>query len=112
MKSTKSTFWNTLETLQRGPSSRLDAVKDEVKMLELLADYRFDVDFGWDMGRYVSVTCPFHEDRSPSASIDTEANRLHCFSCDRTWDVVDIVMQEEECSFIEAVGQLFEAYCE
>jgi hypothetical protein len=50
------------------------------------------------------VRCPFHDDKHPSASI--KWNRLHCFVCDKTWGPIDLVMEKEGLSFIEAVERL------
>jgi hypothetical protein len=34
------------------------------------------------------VHCPFHDDKNPSASIKDD--RLHCFVCNESWDILDI----------------------
>jgi DNA primase len=101
------TFWNR----QPDKSSRVAELKDEIPIDEVLADYGYDVEFGWtSSGRYISVACPYHDDSNASASIDTEANRLHCFACDQSWDVIDVVMQEEGVEFNEAIQMLEEGY--
>ena len=50
------------------------------------------------------VRCPFHDDTHPSASI--KWNRLHCFVCDKSWGPIDLLMEKEGLSFVEAVGRL------
>ena len=50
------------------------------------------------------VRCPFHEDLNPSASI--KRNRVHCFVCNKTWNPIDLVMERDGLSFINAVRRL------
>ena len=35
--------------------------------------------------------CPFHDDSSPSMTVDAIPDRFHCFGCGATGDVVDFV---------------------
>ena len=51
-----------------------------------------------------NVSCPFHDDKHPSASIKN--NRLHCFSCNKTWNPLDYVIEKEGISFQEAMLRL------
>lgn len=37
------------------------------------------------------MRCPFHPDRSPSARVYADQNKLYCFTCQRGWDVIDAV---------------------
>lgn len=48
--------------------------------------------------------CPFHGDKNPSMhKLD---NRVHCFSCHKTWDTIDYVRELEGLQFGEAVKYL------
>ena len=51
-----------------------------------------------------NISCPFHNDKHPSASIKN--NKLHCFTCNQTWDTIDIIQKKEGLGFIEAVKYL------
>jgi len=51
-----------------------------------------------------NIKCPFHEDKHPSASLKN--NKLHCFSCNKTWNPIDYVMEKEGLNFKEAVLRL------
>lgn len=55
-------------------------------------------------GRKKMLKCPFHDDKTPSASI--KWNRLHCFTCNKTWGPIDILMERDKMTFIEAVKSL------
>lgn len=47
--------------------------------------------------------CIFHEDKTPSLVTYLNNNSWHCFSCQRGSSVIDLVMQKEEVSFVEAL---------
>ncbi|BDS12763.1 CHC2 zinc finger domain-containing protein [Aureispira anguillae] len=55
----------------------------------------------WD-GRS-KLSCPFHEEKTPSFSISIPKNIASCFGGCGTYDPIGFVKQEENCSFIEAV---------
>jgi len=56
--------------------------------------------------RHGMTLCPFHEDHSPSMS--TKNNRAHCFSCNKSWDAIALVMELKGFQFVEAVKYLLE----
>lgn len=47
--------------------------------------------YGHYKNEYGLYSCITHEDRHPSASIDTSRNKLHCFSCGNFYTTIDIV---------------------
>ncbi|MEU3351275.1 CHC2 zinc finger domain-containing protein [Streptomyces sp. NPDC037389] len=53
-------------------------------------------------GGWTKCLCPFHDERTPSASINFEKNRVHCFACDLSLDSIDVIQKEEGVKFIEA----------
>ena len=50
--------------------------------------------------------CPFHSDTNPSLKYYQKTNTIHCFSCNKSWDTIQYVMDIEGKSFIEAVRSL------
>lgn len=54
--------------------------------------------------RHNMTLCCFHEDRAPSMSVKN--NRAHCFSCNKTWDAIALVMELKGLEFIKAVKYL------
>jgi DNA primase len=48
-----------------------------------------------DRGSWAPVKCPFHEDRSASASVNTGANTFKCHTCDFGGDSFALVMWQE-----------------
>ena len=54
---------------------------------------------------YVGV-CPFHNDHSPSMSVNQPRQIYHCFSCGAGGDVFKFVMEYENLTFPEAMKVL------
>lgn len=57
-----------------------------------------------------SCIAPNHNDRHPSASIYVKHNILHCFSCNRSWDTIEVYRELFNMSFVEAVERLSTNY--
>ena len=55
--------------------------------------------------RYVGL-CPFHDERTPSFSLDADRGLYHCFGCGKGGDAIGFVMETEGLPFPEAVEQL------
>lgn len=49
--------------------------------------------------------CPFHSDRTPSASI-TNNNLLWCFACNNGYDTISVVQQERGLTFQDSIDYL------
>jgi len=58
-------------------------------------------------GRYVG-RCPFHEERTPSFSVNAVDKLFHCFGCGKGGDVFGFVRETEALEFSEAVEWLAE----
>ncbi len=52
--------------------------------------------------------CPFHEERTPSFSVDADRGLYHCFGCGQGGDAIRFVMETEGLDFPSAVEQLAE----
>ena len=54
--------------------------------------------------------CPFHDERSPSFSVNAELNLYHCFGCGKGGDVVTFVRETEGLDFVGAIEWLAERF--
>ena len=54
--------------------------------------------------------CPFHEERTPSFSVDPVAKLYYCFGCGKGGDVVRFVQESENLDFVGAIEWLAERY--
>ncbi len=59
-------------------------------------------------GRNWVGLCPFHDEKTPSFSINTESQIFKCFGCGKGGDVFTLVMDLEGLSFPEALRSLAE----
>ena len=60
-------------------------------------------------GRY-SGRCPFHEERTPSFSVNAADKLYYCFGCGARGDVITFVRETEQLEFNEAVEWLAERF--
>ena len=59
-------------------------------------------------GREHMGLCPFHNEKTPSFTVNEEKGFYHCFGCGAHGDVISYQMQAQRQSFVEAVEQLAE----
>jgi len=59
--------------------------------------------------RYVG-RCPFHEERTPSFSVNAQDKLFYCFGCGKGGDVITFVRDTEQLEFAEAVEWLAERF--
>ena len=52
--------------------------------------------------RYMGL-CPFHNEKSPSFTVNEEKGFYHCFGCGAHGSAIDFVMNMDKLSFPEAV---------
>ncbi len=55
--------------------------------------------------RWVGL-CPFHQEKSPSFSVNAEEGLYYCFGCQRSGDAISFVRDVEHVDFVEAVRRL------
>ena len=52
--------------------------------------------------------CPFHEEKTPSFSVNAEEGLYYCFGCQASGDAITFVRETQHLDFIDAVRQLAE----
>ncbi|MCE2927052.1 MAG: DNA primase [Rickettsiales bacterium] len=57
-------------------------------------------------GREYQALCPFHNEKSPSFTINDEKGFYHCFGCGAHGDAISFVMQHDRASYPEAIETL------
>lgn len=50
--------------------------------------------------------CPFHQEKTPSFTVDPVSNQWYCFGCSEGGDLFDFLMRVEGLDFVEAVEAL------
>jgi DNA primase len=61
-------------------------------------------------GRNLVGLCPFHNEKTPSFSVNAERGFFHCFGCGAGGTVFDFVMRLEALTFAEALQSLARRY--
>jgi len=56
-------------------------------------------------GRYWGL-CPFHNEKTPSFSVDPDKNFFYCFGCHKGGGVISFVMEQEKLSYPETLELL------
>jgi DNA primase len=54
--------------------------------------------------------CPFHDEKSPSFSVNPALGFFHCFGCGESGDVITFLRELEHLSFVEAIELLAGRY--
>jgi DNA primase len=84
------------------PPQFLDEIRNRVSLSELIGRRTKLV----KKGREFSGLCPFHNEKSPSFTVNEEKGFYHCFGCGVHGDHVEFVKQTEGVSFREAIERL------
>ena len=61
-------------------------------------------------GRNYFGLCPFHNEKTPSFSVNPEKQIFKCFGCGTGGSSIDFIMEFEKLDFIESVKYLAEQY--
>jgi len=48
------------------------------------------------------IKCPYHSDRTASASVNTTTGKFHCFACDIHEDVIGLIQRDTGVGYVEA----------
>ncbi len=83
----------------------LDQLKKDTRILDILDRYGIAAERQHNGTQFMAL-CPFHDDKSPSLSVDPTKNVWHCFGCDKGGSVIDFVMEIECIDFRGAVQKL------
>jgi DNA primase len=86
---------------------------DSVSQVRNAADMVAEVSRYTDLKRagvQMMGLCPFHDERSPSFSVDPQNKLYNCFGCGEKGDIFGFVMEKEGLGFTEAVETLADRY--
>lgn len=84
------------------PQQLVEEVRERINIIDVVSPY---VQLK-KQGRNLFGKCPFHEERTPSFSVNEEKQIFHCFSCGRGGNAFSFLMEIENMSFPQAVAKL------
>ena len=87
------------------PQNKIEEVRAASDIVEVVEE--FGVRLKPSGSRYKGL-CPFHEERTPSFSVDPEQNLYYCFGCQEGGNIFTFVQEMEGASFVESVRLLAE----
>ncbi|MFY9495349.1 MAG: DNA primase [Limnochordia bacterium] len=90
--------------LMRFPDEWIDRVKSSVDIVEVIGR---TVELR-QTGRNFVGLCPFHDEKTPSFTVNPEKQFFHCFGCNRGGNVFNFIMETQHVTFPEAVTLIAE----
>jgi DNA primase len=86
--------------------NNLDELKGKISLLDLVNE---NIVTRRNGNNHVGL-CPFHQENTPSFSVDPEQNVFHCFGCQEGGDAIAYYQKLNNLDFLEAIDQLAEKY--
>ncbi len=88
----------------RLPSQWVDDLYQRANIVDVVSAY---LPLKKDGHRYWGL-CPFHNEKTPSFSVNPDLNLYYCFGCKAGGNVIQFIMEMEKLSFFEAATLLAE----
>lgn len=86
------------------PEEWIQDLLSKVNLVDLIGEYVTLQNKG---GRWWAC-CPFHNEKTPSFSVNPEKGFYHCFGCGKGGNAIQFVMEQEKMTFPEACQYLAE----
>jgi DNA primase len=84
------------------PQSFTEEIKNRLRISEVIGGY-IQIKRA---GREYKACCPFHNEKTPSFTINDEKGFYHCFGCGAHGNVIGFVKEYERLGYMEAVRKL------
>ncbi len=92
--------------MTRITAESIDRVRDAADIVEIVSGH---TDLRRQGERFVGL-CPFHEERTPSFSVEPREKLYYCFGCEAGGDVFDFLGEKEGLDFPDAVESLADRF--
>ncbi|MDO4643825.1 MAG: DNA primase [Cardiobacteriaceae bacterium] len=87
------------------PKSFIDELSTRTDLLALISSR---ITISKKSGSNHWACCPFHDEKTPSFSINTQKGFYHCFGCGASGDAIRFIMDYDNLSFPESIERLAE----
>ena len=85
-------------------SNEVEQIKDRLSVVEIVGEYiKLE-----KSGVNYKALCPFHNEKTPSFTVNTEQNFWYCFGCQEGGDIFTFVQKMEGLDFRETLEKLAE----
>ena len=88
------------------PQETVNLILDTAQIVDVVSDY---VTLKRRGASYVAC-CPFHNEKTPSFYVTPSKGIYKCFGCGKAGTAVGFVMEQEHCSYVEALRYLARKY--
>ena len=88
--------------MARIPEELIDSIRSQADIVDVVSDY---VTLR-KAGKNYKGLCPFHDEKTPSFSVNPERQIYHCFGCGKGGNVFSFLMEHENVTFVEAVRHI------
>jgi DNA primase len=92
--------------MARIKATSIEQIKNRADVLEVVSD----VVQLKRRGRNYFGLCPFHEEKTPSFSVNPSMGIFHCFGCGKGGNAISFLMEYEKIDYPEALQRLAERY--
>ena len=84
--------------------SKIEEIKSRIDIVELAAEYLTLK----KAGRNYTGLCPFHQEKTPSFTVNREKQMFYCFGCGEGGNAITLLMKIANMTFPEAIKSLAE----
>ena len=84
--------------------SKIEEIKNRVDVVDLVSEYLTLK----KAGRNFTGLCPFHQEKTPSFSVNRDKQIFYCFGCGEGGNVITFLMKIADKTFPEAIEYLAE----
>lgn len=88
------------------PKETIDRIYNTARIEEVIGDY---VTLRRRGANLIGL-CPFHEEKTGSFTVSPAKGIYKCFGCGKAGNVVNFIMEYEQCTYVEALHRLAERY--
>ncbi len=88
----------------RFDDSKIEEIKSRIDIVELASEYLTLK----KAGRNFTGLCPFHQEKTPSFTVNREKQIFYCFGCGEGGNAITLLMKIASKTFPEAVKDLAE----
>lgn len=88
--------------MARIPEELVDSIRSQADIVDVVSDY---VTLRRSGKNYMGL-CPFHDEKTPSFSVNPEKQIFHCFGCGKGGSVFTFLTEHENVTFVEAVHHI------
>jgi len=82
-------------------------LKEKADIVQIITQLGVNLKRAGNSGRYVGL-CPFHQEKTPSFSVDFNKQYFHCFGCGENGDIYKFIEKVKNVDFKEALKELAE----